>query len=104
MSTAERFAALAAVLSTEPDVEPPDSSRRRFGSTALKVGGRIFAMHVSDRLVVKLPAARVTQLVADGTGEPFRNGSGQVMRQWLAVVDDAAWEPLAREALAFGRS
>ncbi len=37
---------------------------RMFGSTALKVGGKVFAMLVKGKLVVKVPAGRVAALVA----------------------------------------
>lgn len=105
MSTQQRFAALADELAGEPGVTLPDESRRRFGSTALKVDGAIFAMLVSDQLVVKLPADRVSALVADGTGSPFASGRGAAMREWVVVLeaDPATESALVREALAFVR-
>jgi len=60
-----------------------DGPKRAFGATSLKTDGRIFAMLVKDRLVVKLPAARVTQLVEDGAGEHFDPGHGRI--QGMAV-------------------
>jgi hypothetical protein len=101
----ERFAELVSALSGQPGVSPPDASGgRRFGSTALKVGGSIFAMLTRGDVVVKLPAERVTALVADGTCAPFDSGKGRPMREWAVVVDPAADEGLARAALAFVRS
>jgi hypothetical protein len=101
-STAEeRFAALVAELVTLPGVTPPVSaagSRRSFGSEALKVDGKIFAMLVDGRLVVKLPHGRVEALTAAGTGHPFDSGGGRVMREWLSVAPAQA---LAAEAMRF---
>jgi hypothetical protein len=73
---------------------------RAFGSDALKVGGSIFAM---DRggLVLKLPAARVAELIANGTGTPFDAGKGKPLREWVRVADPAHWEGLAEEAYHF---
>ncbi len=101
----ERFAELASELAGETDVALPSDGRRRFGSTALKVGGSIFAMLVSDQLAVKLPAERVTALVADGTGGPFASSRGTPMREWVVVLEDetTTWSTLAREALAHVR-
>ncbi len=96
----ERFAALVAELSGEPGVQPPTGGRR-FGADALKVGGSIFAMLSHGDLVVKLPAPRVAELIADGAGGPFSAGAERPMREWLTVAADADWEGLAREALAF---
>jgi YjbR protein len=72
-----------------------------FGNNAgLRVGGRIFAMEVRGKLVVKLPAARCEELVEQGA-EPFVVG-GRRMREWVAVEPGAQdWPALAREALAF---
>jgi len=100
------FGDLVEALGDEPGVTTPGESpggRRAFGAGALKVHGRIFAMVSDARLVVKLPAARVAALIGDGQGGPFDAGKGRPMKEWVTVDVErrAAWEPLAREALAF---
>jgi hypothetical protein len=74
-----------------------------FGSGTLKTNNKIFAMMSGGRLVVKLPAARVSALVADGEGEHFDAGKGKPMKEWFALdpASGLAWEALAREALRF---
>jgi TfoX/Sxy family transcriptional regulator of competence genes len=47
-----------------------------FGSSGLKVGGKVFAMSVKNELVVKLPRERVDELVAAGAGSRFDPGHG----------------------------
>ena len=76
---------------------------RGFGSGALKVKGRIFAMISSKGyLVLKLPKERVDSLVAAGEGENFDPGHGRIMKEWVVVTSDAAlWVELAREARQF---
>ncbi len=76
-----------------------------FGSSALKVEGRIFAMLSSQgEFVVKLSKARVTELSGRGQGEPFDPGKGRLMKEWLAVsAPPKQWLALAKEALAFAR-
>ena len=104
----DRFAAIVVALSSDnPDVTPPSDgsqSKQGFGSAELKVHGKIFAMLVRGRLVVKLPRARVDALITADQGERFDpRRDGRLMKEWLAV-DPAAkeeWLPLAREALAF---
>ena len=64
---------------------PGDGAKRGFGSTSLKTGGRMFAMLAHDRLVVKLPAKRVEELVAGGMGRRFDPGHGKLQREWLDV-------------------
>ncbi len=73
------------------------------GDPVYKVGGKIFAMLVGERLVLKLPAERCAELVAAGS-EPFESG-GRPMREWVSVGSGAAgdWPELAEEALAFAR-
>jgi hypothetical protein len=77
--------------------------QRAFGATSLKTGGKIFAMLVKDRLVVKLPAARVSELIATGVGERFDPGHGRIQKEWLSVIGDDpdAWRALTTESEAF---
>lgn len=105
MTPQERFDELAGSLAGEDGVRLPAAGGRRFGSAALTVDGRIFAMLVSERLAVKLSAGRVAALVADGTGGPFTASRGTPMQEWVTVLADDAgtWSALAREALAFVR-
>jgi len=75
-----------------------------FGSSGqLKVHGRIFAMLVREALVLKLPRARVDELVEAGEGTRFDAGKGKPMREWfvLAPTSTRRWLPLAEEALDF---
>jgi hypothetical protein len=74
-----------------------------FGSGALKVDGRIFAMISSKGLfVVKLPRERVDELVREGTGDYFDPGHGRLMKEWLALAEETdAWVALAREARSY---
>ncbi|NUP09449.1 MAG: MmcQ/YjbR family DNA-binding protein [Polyangiaceae bacterium] len=98
------FNKVVTVLARSEGVEPPNPEGRGFGSCALKVRGKIFAMEVRGALVVKLPKARVESLVADGTGSYFDPGHGRLMKQWVSVEPDAApWLSLAKEAYAFVR-
>lgn len=98
----ERYVALVEEFLGDRDVE---QSGRGFGSDALKVRGKIFAMLSSQgRLVVKLPRPRVDALVASGDGERFDpRGNGRVMKEWLALAPTSPleWLSLAQEARAF---
>ena len=95
-----RFATLAARFADEPDV----SEGTGFGKMpGLRTRGKIFAMLVEGRLVVKLPRERVDDLVAAGAAEQFDPGHGRRMKEW-ASLDPAApddWEGLAAEARRF---
>lgn len=103
----ERFADLVDDLASNPAVTPPEAGpgvRRRFGASALKTHGKVFAMLSGGRLVLKLPAARVTGLLAAGAGERFDpRRDGRQMKEWIAIAPEYAgdWLPLAQEALAF---
>ena len=82
-------------------VSVPDGGQG-FGSQALKVNNRIFAMLVGGRLVVKLPRARVTELIETGRGQPFDGGKGTPMKEWVALTgDEAECRALVVEAQAF---
>jgi hypothetical protein len=106
MDPEQRFAALVEALGTRPGVGPPGASAPRgFGSAALTVEGRIFAMVVGGGLVLKLPRHRVEGLITAGTGLPFAAANGTPMKEWVAL-DHGTPESdlaLAEEALAFVR-
>jgi hypothetical protein len=103
VTPAERFDAVVDALLGSPDVTPPSESGREFGSNAVKVSNRIFAMLVRGSLVVKLPARRVSDLIAAGDGEPFDAGKGKPMKEWLTVpaASRLDWLSLSREAMEF---
>ncbi len=81
----------------------PGGAQRAFGATSLKANGKIFAMLVKDRLVVKLARQRVDELVEAGAGERFDPGHGRIQKEWLSVASDAIadWLALAIESEAF---
>jgi hypothetical protein len=100
-AAAPRFAAVVAALAGMRDVTR--ESRQGFGSGALKVKGKIFAMMTPRaEFVVKIPKARVDELVTDGIGERFEPGPGRVMKEWLALErHPELWSNLAKEAYRF---
>lgn len=76
--------------------------RKGFGSGALKVNGRIFAMMSSKgQFVVKLPKQRVDELVNTSSAERFVPGPGRVMKEWAVIEGCRGWIELAREACDF---
>ncbi len=73
---------------------------RIMSSRCLRKDGDFVAMVArSGQLVVKLPADRVSELIAAGTGESFAP-AGKVFKEWLAVVgqDEATWQALLNES------
>jgi hypothetical protein len=81
--------------------DPRVSVGTGFGrNRGLRVNGRIFAIFMADALTVKLPRARVDELVESGHGARFDPGHGRLMRAWLTVGADLMddWPGLADEA------
>ena len=104
-SAADRWEALVATMLADGSATYGNEggAQRAFGSTSLKTDGKIFAMLVKDRLVVKLPARRVEALVAEGVGQRFDPGHGRIQKEWLSVRGDdpGEWQALATESEAF---
>jgi hypothetical protein len=102
MSPEDRFDALVAELSVVDGVATP-AGGRRFGSQAVRRHGRIVAMLSQGCLVVKLPRARVDELVAAGEGTRFDGGRGTPMKEWFVLSPGSAldWHRLGREAVDY---
>jgi TfoX/Sxy family transcriptional regulator of competence genes len=99
-----QFAAIVEALADMPGVTRSKPGSRLFGSSSLKVHDKIFAMvSSSGEFVVKLPKARVDQLVAAGAGDRFDANRGRPMKEWLQMRSQSPreWLQLAREALEF---
>jgi hypothetical protein len=94
------FERVAATFSKDPRVT---RGGKGFGGTGLKVDGKLFALISSRKqFVVKLPKARVNELVAGAKFEYFDTGAGRLMKEWAATsVVDEGWTSLAREARRF---
>jgi hypothetical protein len=101
----ERYEDLVDELIGTAGVTPPRGGGG-FGRSALRYQGKIFAMLVRGRLVVKLPARRVDELVEAGDGIHFDANKGTPMREWLSLDPGSGqdWLALAGEALDFARS
>jgi TfoX/Sxy family transcriptional regulator of competence genes len=98
-----RYAEMAKKLAGGPGITHVTEGKGFGSSGQLKVRGRIFAMLVRGELVLKLPHARVDQLVESGEGTRFDAGKGKPMREWfvLSPASTRRWLALAEEALNF---
>lgn len=103
LSAEARFARLVAATAGHEGITV-GAGGSGFGADALTVGGRIFAMVARDRLVLKLSAPRVAEIIAAGIGVSFDSGKGGLMKEWVALgaeASDEDWRSLADEARLF---
>jgi hypothetical protein len=74
------------------------------GFPCLRIEGGFFCTcdPRTGELIVKLPKARVAELVASGSGQPFAP-AGRVFSEWVLIDhrDEQTWIELMSEALAF---
>jgi len=90
--------ALARAFAADAEVAP----MQMFGSSGLKVRGKVFAMLVDGELVAKLPKPRVDALVASGRGKRFEPGHGKTMKEWVALAPPHnGWRAIVAEAREF---
>jgi hypothetical protein len=86
---------------------PGVKGSKAFGYPAYKVNGKVFAFVGSNGVAIKLPAARVQELIAAHTdAKPFEVADGVVWREWVslqhAVSDDYAQDiDLFEESVQF---
>lgn len=90
---------------TEPLLARAGVSRSTMmGLPCLRIDGAFFASYDTHtgRLLIKLPASRVQELLAAGAAEPFAP-AGRTFREWAGVpesrLDD--WTGLLHEGLDF---
>jgi hypothetical protein len=99
-SPTDFFHEISAAALTHTDV----ATGTMMGFPCLRVAGAFFAScdHRTGDLIVKLPRARVTELIADGTGKPFAP-AGRTFREWVLIDDrdEARWTALINEARLF---
>jgi TfoX/Sxy family transcriptional regulator of competence genes len=95
--TDERWESLVA------DAEGGEVSRgSMFGSQGLRTGKKFFAIWWNDQLVVKLPPARLTELVDAGRATPFEPMEGRRMNGWVLVGEPATeWPGIVQEAQTY---
>ena len=96
-----KYSEVAQAFARRTDVSVRDE--KGFGSGALKVNGKIFAMSsLKGEFVVKLPKTRIDELLASGMGKRFEPRPGRVMKEWLVPADEGVdWIELAKEACDF---
>jgi hypothetical protein len=72
-------------------------------SEGLRISNKIYAMLVNGELVVRIPKARVDELVDAGIGRRFEPSPGRIMKEWLSLPPAASrrWKALVAEARAF---
>jgi hypothetical protein len=96
----ELFWQLAEPLLADPTV----TRSTMMGLPCLRLQGRFFASldRRTQALLVKLPADRVSALIAAGHAQPFAP-SGRVFREWAALPrpDRRRWGQLLNEARRF---
>ena len=100
MIVEQLFEQVAASLLEE---DPSLGQGRMMRAVGLKTDGKFFAMVVKDELVVKLPAERVDELIADREGRRFDPGHGRRMKEWVTLrpADEESCRAYAVEARDF---
>jgi hypothetical protein len=81
--------------------DPAIGRATMMGYPCVRLAGKFVASYddKAGRLVVKLPYDRVTELVENGTGDPFAP-AGKVFREWVSIptVDPSPMAHTARRS------
>ncbi len=82
---------------------PNVTTAKMFGGSALKVSNKVFACLYKGKLVLKLPRARVDDLVASAGAVHFDSGTGRPAKEWVAIDPSRRkeWLGLANDAKKF---
>ena len=83
---------------------PPVTRKRALVGQGHAVGDRLFAfIGTAGRLIAKVPAGTVADLIAAGEGEPVTMGS-RTMREWVGIPadrPDEVWQDVVAAAHRF---
>ena len=74
---------------------------------SLKIHRKMFAMfNKNEEFVLKLPKARVSELIKTGIGMPYDPGNGKIMKEWVIIPNTISekWIEMANEAKNFAIS
>ena len=99
------FEKLARSLDVGEVTKPAHATQpQRMNENAFCIRNRVFAMHVGEDLVLKLPPKRVAELIEAGVAGPNVVG-GRQMKEWANVRPEREekWSDLARESLEYVR-
>jgi TfoX N-terminal domain len=88
----------------EVSVAGPVTVGTMFGSKGLRTGKKFFAIWWHERLVLKLPATQIDELVGQEAGTVFEPMSGRQMNGWVVVAATTDWLELTAEAREFVES
>jgi hypothetical protein len=100
------FEKLAKSLDVGPVTKPADPVRpQRMNANAFCIRNKVFAMHVREDLVLKLPPNRVADLVQAKVASSNVVG-GHVMKEWanLPLSVEKKWLALTKESLDYVRN
>src|SRR5258708_40160887 len=103
---ADLFEKLARTLDVGPVTKPADPIRpQRMNANAFCIRNKVFAMHVGDDLVIKLPPKPVAELIESGVAVPNVVGK-RTMKDWatLRLETEKKWLALKKESLDYLRS
>src|SRR5260370_8142854 len=82
---ADLFEKLARTLDVGPVTKPADPIRpQRMNANAFCIRNKVFAMHVGDDLVIKLPPKRVAELIESGIAAHNAVGA-RPMKDWAKL-------------------
>ncbi|MFW9824843.1 MAG: hypothetical protein ACFFE4_18020, partial [Candidatus Thorarchaeota archaeon] len=73
---------------------------------SLKTRKKMFVIFAKGNYVVKLPKARVNELIESGKGQPYDPGNGRIMKEWVIIPEHNSdqWIAYAMEAKEFAKT
>ena len=102
----DAFEELAKTLGVGPVTKPAHPTQpQRMNANSFCVRNRLFAIRIGGDLVLRLPPARVADLIGSGVGRPHNVGR-RPMKDRVLIPAEASkrWTALARESLDYART